>query len=79
MILADRHRHNLAAARRAAGLSPEQLAAKAWPSIEPRGTGGTRIRHIENGRRNLTSPFADDLAHALGLDVSFFGAAPPLA
>jgi hypothetical protein len=77
MTLADRHRHNLATARKAAGYSsPEQLAAAAWPDIDARTTGGQRVRAIESGRSKLSSPFADELAVALGLDVSFFGAAP---
>lgn len=80
MTLAERHSHNLAAARKAAGLSPEKLAAIAWPeehaacSTWSRRTGGARIRAIESGRRPASSPFADEIASALGLDVSFFGA-----
>jgi len=63
---------NLARARKAAGLSPERLAALAWPDVPARTTGGSRVRSIESGRSPLRSPFADDIARALGLDVSFF-------
>lgn len=85
MTLAERHRRNLAAARKAAGLSPERLAAVAWPekhAADPtwsRNVGGARIRAIESGRRKLSSPFADEIAAALGLDVSFFGIEPSSA